>query len=76
MWNPNILENMNVAAFWLGMKNYQENLSQSDKDDLIRSMSSTNEDLLQRIEADLEEQNVMLRNILLILERQYGKIES
>lgn len=63
MLNDNLLNNMAVASFWLGMKNYEENLSQSDKDDLIKSMERTNKELLIILEADIEKQNAMLYDI-------------
>lgn len=47
--------------------NYDENLSQSDKDDMIQEFNDRAEDLLTRLEDDLEEQNKMLREILEIL---------
>ena len=76
MWNPNLMDNLNVASFYIGLKNLQENLSQSDKDDLIRSMSKTNKELLEELEKDIEElekdieeQNAMLRDIITRLDR-------
>lgn len=69
MWDPNFVNNVNIASFLLGVKNLEENLSQSDKDDLIRSMSTTNQDLLERLEADLEYQNKMLKDILIRLDQ-------
>ena len=74
MWNQNLMDNLNIASFYIGLKNLQENLSQSDKDDLIKSMSSTNQDLLATIETDIEEQNKMLREILERLDRIEQKI--
>ena len=69
MWDSNFVNNVNIASFLLGLQNLQENLSQSDKDDLIHSMSNTNKELLNRLETDLEEQNAMLREILRRLDR-------
>ena len=74
MWNQNLMDNLNIASFYIGLKNLQENLSQSDKDDLIKSMSSTNQDLLATLETDIEEQNKMLREILERLDRIEQKI--
>ena len=69
MWDPNFINNINAASFYIGLKNLQENLTQSDKDDLIHSISNTNKELLNRLESDLEEQNAMLREILRRLDR-------
>lgn len=67
MYNQNFLDNLNIMSFYIGLLNYKENLTQSDKDDLIHSVSSSNEDLLSKLEEDLNEQNQMLREILDIL---------
>lgn len=67
MYNQDFLDNLNVMSFLIGIMNYQENLTQSDKDDLIKSMSSTNEELLNRLEKDIEYQNQLLKEILDIL---------
>ena len=72
MWNQNFLDNLSVVSFYLGLMNLQQNLSQSDKDELIRSMSTTNQELLQKLEIDIDEQNDMLKDII----RRLDKIES
>ena len=61
-------DTINLLSLALGMANYEENLTQNDKSDLIKEMSNSNSELLSRIETDLEEQNVMLREILKRLE--------
>lgn len=67
MYNQNFLDNLNIMSFYIGLLNYKENLTQSDKDDLIHSVSSSNENLLAKLEEDLDDQNQMLREILDIL---------
>ena len=57
-----------LLSFVVGILNYDENLSQSDKDDLMRSLDEKTNSMLNRIEEDLEEQNEMLREILKRLE--------
>ena len=72
MWSRELLDNLNIASFYLDVKNLEENLSQSDKDEIIRNMSITNNDLLDRLEEDIEEQNKMLKEILDRLDKLGG----
>lgn len=67
LFNDNFLDILSVLSFVIGIMNYDENLSQSDKDDMIQEFNDRAEDLLVRLEDDLEEQNKMLREILEIL---------
>lgn len=67
LFNDNFLDTLSVLSFVIGIMNYDENLSQSDKDDMIQEFNDRAEDLLTRLEDDLEEQNKMLREILEIL---------
>lgn len=79
LYNDNFLDALAVVSFMVGIANYDENLSQSDKDDMMQSLNQQMTGLLQRLEEDLEVQNGMLRQILLtqqeILDR-LGEIES
>ena len=69
MYNQNFLDNLNVASFYLGLLNYQENLTQTDKQDLVHSMQETNEALLAELRQDISEQNAMLREIIQRLDK-------
>lgn len=69
MYSQEFLDFIAVASFWIGILNYDENLSQSDKDDMMNQTSATMEAMLNRLEDDLEEQNQMLREILDSLHR-------
>lgn len=73
MYNQSFLDNLNVASFYLGLLNYQENLTQTDKQDLVHSMQSTNEALLSELRRDISEQNAMLREIIERLDKLEGK---
>ena len=46
------------------MANYSENLTQSDKDDIMKTLDQQTRDILTKIEESLERQNEMLREIL------------
>lgn len=69
MYSQEFLDFIAVASFWIGILNYDENLSQSDKDDMMNQTSATMEAMLNRLEDDLEEQNQMFREILDSLHR-------
>ena len=49
-----------LFSFVIGIANYDENLSQSDKDDLMKSLDEKTTVLLIKLEADLEYQNQIL----------------
>ena len=69
LFNDDFIDTLSVVSFIIGLMNYQENLSQSDKDDIIHKSSEDAERILERLEKDLEEQNEMLREILERLDR-------
>lgn len=64
MFSQDFLDALSLVSFMVGIANYNENLSQSDKDDLMTSLDKKTNSMLNRLEKDLEEQNVMLRAIL------------
>lgn len=51
----------------IGVANYGENLSQNDKDDMMQALDRKTNDMIERLEKDLEEQNKMLKEILDIM---------
>ena len=67
-YGEGFIDDINVASFLIGLINYQENLTQSDKDDIMNHLDQQTKDILTRVEKDLEEQNKMLRMILNKLE--------
>lgn len=67
--NQDFLDALTFVSFVVGMANYNENLTQNDKDDLMRGLDQKTNEMLARIEQDLEEQNTMLREILSRLEQ-------
>lgn len=62
--NQDFLDALTFVSFVVGMANYNENLTQNDKDDILKGLDQKTNAMLARIEQDLEEQNVMLREIL------------
>ena len=72
LFDDNFLDTLSVVGFIIGVMNYQENLTQSDKADLLQQFNQKIEELLQHLEKDIDEQNDMLREILNILRSKYG----
>ena len=64
MMNQDFLDALTFVSFVVGMANYNENLTQSDKDDIMRGLDQKTNEMLVRIDSSLEEQNRMLREIL------------
>lgn len=60
----NTSDALNLASYILGIANYNENLSQSDKDDMMKSLDEKARILLENIEQDLSVQNDMLKEII------------
>ena len=69
LFDDNFLDALAVVGFIIGVMNYEENLSQSDKDDMMQNFNRKAEELLKKLEDDLEEQNQMLREILVKLDK-------
>ncbi len=68
--NDDFLDVMACMGFAIGLVNYQENLKQSDNDDIMNSLDEKTNLMIKRIEADLGEQNTMLQAILKRLEER------
>lgn len=63
-YNQDFLDAVSLVSFIIGIANYNENLSQSDKDDMMHALDEKANNMLEKLEADLEEQNKLLRQIL------------
>ena len=77
MFNDDFLDALAVVSFFVGIANYDENLSQSDKDDIMQALDKKTTNILERLENDIERQNEILREILQRLdklEERDGKI--
>lgn len=66
-YNEDMLDAITLLSFIIGMVNYGENLSQNDKDDMMQALDRKTNLLVERLEKDLEEQNMMLKEILAIM---------
>ena len=65
--NDDIMDALTLVSFLIGVANYEENLSQSDKDDLLKKLEEQTNDIVERIESDLAYQNEMLEQIQITL---------
>lgn len=63
-YNQEVLDAVALVSFIISVANYDENLTQSDKDDIMSRLDEQTKDILERVEKSLEEQNAMLREIL------------
>ena len=66
--NDDFLDVMACMGFAIGLVNYQENLQQSNNDDIMKELDNNTNLMISRLEKDLEEQNIMLKAILKKLE--------
>lgn len=64
LFNDDFLDTLSVVGFIIGVMNYNENLSQSDKDDMLQHVSNEIQLLLEKLEKHIDEQNQMLKEIL------------
>ena len=71
MYNQDLLDAITLVSFIIGVMNYNENLSQSDKDDMMHALDEKANVILTRLEEDLERQNKMIERILEVLDEKF-----
>ena len=59
-----LLDVLNILSFVIGLLNYDENLTQNDKQELLEELDNQTATLLEEIHAHLEEQDIKLEEIL------------
>lgn len=69
MYNQNFLDALTMTSFLVGIANYNENLTQNDKDDIMKRLDQQTKDILVKLQKSMDEQNEMLREILRRLEK-------
>lgn len=69
MYNQNFLDALAMTSFLVGIVNYNENLTQNDKDDIMKRLDQQTKDILIKLQKSIDEQNEMLREILRRLEK-------
>lgn len=71
--NLSMLDILNIISFVIGIMNYDENLSQSDKQDLMSALNEQTNLLLDSIHKHLKEQDKKLDTILEVLNNDKNK---
>lgn len=70
------LDILNVLSFCIGVMNLEENLTQSDKQELQNDLSDKADNLLTEIHGHLEKQDAKLDNQNIVLNRLGAKISK
>ena len=66
--NNSLLDVLNVVSFLIGVANYNENLTQTDKQELIHKLDKQTSELLSQLNAHLERQDKNIDKLLTMLE--------
>lgn len=75
-FNKDFIDAISLISFMVGIANYDENLSQSDKDDLMKSLDEKTNVMLTRLEKDIDNQNEMIKDITNRLDRIERKLDN
>lgn len=75
-FNKDFIDAISLISFMVGIANYDENLSQSDKDDLMKSLDEKTNEMLTRLEKDIDNQNEMIKDIINRLDRIERKLDN
>lgn len=68
MENENFVNAVNIAAFILAIMNYQENLTQSDKSEILQNSQNISDSIINKIDSHLQRQDKKIDRILELLE--------
>ena len=66
--NLGFLDIINIIGFIIGVANYNENLNQTDKQELMHKFDKQTSELLSHLNAHLESQDEKIDKILTMLE--------
>ena len=58
------LDILNIMSFVIGLMNYNENLTQGDKQDLMSALDKQTENLLKDIHNHLQEQDIKIDKLI------------
>ena len=75
-FNKDFIDAISLISFMVGVANYDENLSQSDKDDLMKSLDEKTNEMLTCLEKDIDNQNEMIKDIINRLYRIERKLDN
>ena len=66
--NLDFLDVINIVSFAIAIANYNENLNQTDKQELIHKLDKQTSELLSQLNAHLERQDENIDKLLTMLE--------
>ena len=66
--NLDFLDIINIISFAIAIANYNENLNQTDKQELIHKLDKQTSELLSQLNAHLERQDENIDKLLTMLE--------
>ena len=69
MRNQDLYDAISLVSFLVGLANYNENLTQNDKAELMDKLDRQTRDILVELNRSIEEQNAMLKEILKRLDK-------
>ena len=75
-FNKDFIDAISLISFMVGVANYDENLLQSDKDDLMKSLDEKTNEMLTCLEKDIDNQNEMIKDITNRLDRIERKLDN
>lgn len=71
--NLDILDALNIVSFIIGYLNYQENLTQTDKQDIMHAFDKQTKTLLNDINNHLVNQDIKINKIMEVLNIENNK---
>lgn len=70
-----ILDLLNVLSFIIGLMNLEENLTQGDKQDIMKDLDNKTNNLLEEIHGHLASQDEKIDNITTKLDKIIARLE-
>lgn len=71
-----MLDSMAITSFIISLLNYEENIKQSNNDDIMKELDKDTNVLIDKIEAEITNQNKLLIDISSKLETILGNDKS
>lgn len=66
------IDALNMASFLLSIMNYQENLTQNDKSEILQNSQNVSDAIINKIDRHLQEQDRKIDYIIELLRRDQG----
>ncbi len=67
--------NLNLASFILGLMNYEQNLTQNDKSEILQNSQDVSDKVISSIDNHLQNQDKQLKEIILLLKEINSKLK-